>query len=245
VSELKTAIEPEAGVMCWQDLDRLVGGKDLEREMEVGIKQADVVVIFLDDGYVRSHNCRREYLYSTKHGKYVIPVLLRGYTGMTGEQWWPDSMSSLSQFQPIILSEQSQMEHVLFEICERIQSRFHRAQRFPTADDAIAYLRDYSSWGVTRKAFLTENLSAQRREDVNAHLQAAFRKIDRDGNELIDEAELAAFLDENKLCLTSEQIAALIRDADIDQNGFLSLEELKLAVFSLLEEQEQKQVNMA
>lgn len=241
VSELKGAIEPEAGVMCWQDVDRLVGGKDLEREMEMGVKQADVIVIFLDDGYVKSFNCRREYLHATKHGKYIIPILLSGYTGGSGnvdpERWWPESMSSLAQFQPIYLTEGSQMENVLFEVCERIQSRFHRAQRFPTADDAIAYLRDYSSWGVTRKAFLADNMSLDRREEVEAHLQDAFVKMDRDGNNLVDEAELTAFLDENNICLSREQISTLIMEADVDHNGCLSLEELKQAVFAILEEQ--------
>jgi hypothetical protein len=238
ITLLKQAVEPEAGVMCWQDIDRLVGGKDLEREMEVGVKQADVVVIFLDDGYVNSFNCRREYLHCTKHGKYVIPVLLRGYTMPASDRWWPESMSSLAQFEPVKLREAGHWEQALFEICERIQSRFHRAQRFPTADDAIAYLRDYSSWGVARKAFLGESLSLQRRDEVDAHLRDTFARIDTDGNCMIDEAELAAFLDENKLCLSSEQISTLMMEADVDLNGQLSLEELKLAIYAMLEDRE-------
>lgn len=238
VSQLKHAVEPEAGVMCWQDTDRLVGGKDLEREMEVGVQQADVVVIFLDDGYVNSFNCRREYLHCTKHGKYVIPVLLRGYTMATPERWWPESMSSLGQFEPVVLREAEQWEQALFEICERIQSRFHRAQRFPTADDAIAYLRDYSSWGVARRAFLRESLTLQRRDEVDAHLREMFQRIDRDGNELIDEAELAAFLDEHKLSLSGEQLSTLVMEADLDHNGLLNMEELKLAVYAMLESRE-------
>jgi hypothetical protein len=28
-------IEEEAGVTCWQDLDRLVGGKDLVKEVKI------------------------------------------------------------------------------------------------------------------------------------------------------------------------------------------------------------------
>ena len=276
MTELKGGIEAEAGVMCWQDVDRLVGGKDLEREMEAGIKHADVVVLFLDDGYTRSSNCRKEYLFATKHGKYIIPVLLRRYNklqqaeaaaiaingaGTTGRdmnsgseidgahskcnnnsQWWPESMSSLTQFEPILLAEENQLESVLFEVCERIQSRFHRAQRFPTADDAVAYLRDYSSWGVARKAFLTEHMSAStRREEVEEHLARAFAKIDVDGNNFIDEAELAAFLDDNQLSLSREQISTILLEADIDCDGLLSQEELKLAIFSVLYEGTEEQ----
>ena len=245
VIEVKHSIHEEAGVMCWQDVDRLVGGKDLEREMEVGVQKADVIVIFLDDGYVRSANCRKEYLYSTKHGKYIVPVLLQGYSGGTkGDtaderaQWWPDSMASLSQFEPIILKEASQMEHALQIICERIQSRFHRAQRYATADDAVAYLRDYSSWGATRRAFLSEKLSLDKQAEVDAFVEKTFQSLDRDGNNSVDEAELALFLDSHNLTMSKEQIAMLMMEADLDSNGVLNMEELKMVIYAMLDERD-------
>lgn len=240
VTEVKGIIHDEAGVMCWQDVDRLVGGKDLEREMEVGVQKADVIVIFLDDGYVRSINCRKEYLYSTKHGKYIIPVLLQGYSGPTevGSTWWPESMASLSQFEPIILKEASQMEQALQSVCERIQSRFHRAQRYATADDAVAYFRDYSSWGATRRAFLSEKLTLERQAEVDLFVEKTFQCVDRDGDNNIDEAELALFLDEHNLTLSKEQIGMLMMEADLDSNGLLSLEELKMAIYAMLDERD-------
>jgi len=321
VSELKLNIDTEAGVTCWQDVDRLVGGKDLDKEMEEGIKHADVVILFLDDAYVRSNNCRKEYLFSTKHGKYIIPVLMDRYSGLTTIEeeekeeatttkeekeeeegkvvsdpdgidgqlvpqirqrkvrnptnWWPESMSSLSQFSPIVMASESQMESALMEICERVQSRFHRAQRFPTADDAVSYMRDYSSWGSIRRAFLENDdhddndndndgnaeeatnqlhgandtantagvttLTKKQRLKVEAQLARAFARIDKDGNNLIDEMELTQFLDENQLGLSGAQISTIFEAADIDCDGVLSLDELKLAIFGAIEEQGQKQ----
>jgi hypothetical protein len=247
VNDLKIVFEEEAGVTCWQDLDRLVGGKNLVKEMEAGVRWAHVVVIFLNGAYTRSTNCMKEYLFATKHGKYVIPVLLPGYRGLVRgpdgaysvpEKWWPEDMSSLQQFPPVLLMKAEQQEAAVFEICERIQSRFHRAQRFATADDAIAYLRDYSSWQLMRKAFLGEESGAtggtqnEEKLALEARLEAIFQGIDADANGFVDADELAAYLDGRDALLSSEQIASLFAEADVDCDGQLSLEEFKLAILS-------------
>jgi hypothetical protein len=236
VGDLKVEIELEAGVTCWQDVDRLFGGKDLDHEMEAGIKQAEVVIIFLDDSYVRSVNCQKEYLFATKHGKYIIPVLLREYHPKSGndEIWWPAGMSSLKQFSPIRCIVEDDREKVIYEICERIQSRFHRSQRFPTADDAVSYIRDYSAWGSARKAFLKSHMDMAARDAIDAHIDKTFAAIDLDGSKLIDHDELAEFLDKNELSLSREQVDRLITEADIDADGLISLAELKLAIYGIL-----------
>ena len=226
---------------CYRyDIDRLTGGKDIEFEMEAGVKQADVIIIYLNDRYVQSVNCQKEYLYATRHGKYIIPVLLKDYSSATknrdSTKWWPDSMTSLAQFDPIPLIEEAHVESALTEICERIQSRFHRASRFPTSDDAITYIRDYSSWGDVRKAFLKDHLDQSAREAIDNHLEKTFDAIDKNGDSFIDEHELVKFLDTNKLHLSREQIQTVLAEADIDCDGLISLSELKLAVYASLNE---------
>jgi len=272
VSEMKERIEEEAGVTCWQDLDRLVGGKDLVKEMEAGVQQAEVVVVFLTDSYVKSVNCMKEYLFATKHGKFIIPVVLKDYRGSDvlidhvdllaaeeggggGEmgalgvvaledmpKWWDDSMSSLSQFKPILLLDETEYEDVLFEISERIQSRFHRAQRFATADDVVGYLRDYTSWSDTRKVFLADHAYMLERHEVEVYLKELFDQIDLDADGLLGEDELAAFLDKtaSQTVFTKEQITGLISEADVDCDGMLTLDEFKLAMVSVLEEEKQQ-----
>ena len=249
VSELKGSIEEEAGVTCWHDLDRLRGGTDLVQEMEAGIRFAEVVIIFLNNAYVASENCCKEYLFATKHGKYVIPVLLPGYRGLVtspdgelvpAEKWWPDNMTSLQQFSPMVLVKAEQQEGVMFELCERIQSRFHRAQRFATADDAISYLRDFSSWNNVRKAFLLTDSdaavsdgSAMEEYDetvLEARLDEVFKLIDENGNGYVDAEEMQEYLIRMDHFLSREQVQELLGQADVNSDGHLSLAEFKVAV---------------
>eukprot|EP01038_Epipyxis_sp_PR26KG_P006545 gene6545-8992_t len=262
VNDMKKRIEEEAGVTCWHDVDRLVGGKDLVKEMEMGIHYAEVVVIFLSDNYKISKNCQKEYQFATNQGKYIIPVILSDYTipfinkiekinnkllkfEDLPEIWYPSSMSSLSQFKPILLLDENQLENVLFDICERIQSRFHRAQRYATVDDAIGFIRDYRLWREYRQIFLTNELlnDLQTIEQVKLYCLNIFDLIDTDGNLVIDVDEMLEFLDKKGLVLTREQVIALVSEADLDCDEQLTKEEFQMAISTVVEE-ERNQTNM-
>lgn len=71
---------------------------------------------------------------------------------------------------------------------------------------------------------------------MESHLGGMFDSIDADGNGLLDAHELAAFLDRSGVVCSGEQIDALLSEADVDCDGQLSVEEFKIAVLSLLEE---------
>lgn len=181
--------------------------------------------------------------------------------------WWPQSMPSLAQFPPILMVEEAQMETAIFEISERVQSRFHRTQRFPTADDVVSYLRDYSSWRAVWGAFLLDDTEsgnsdsdsgagadgaaaqegdeadadARRRTAIEQQVARAFAQIDTDGNNFIDEQELAVFMDKNKLGISTQDISSIMQTADIDCDGMLSLDELKLAILTVWENERKAQ----
>eukprot|EP01038_Epipyxis_sp_PR26KG_P004096 gene4096-5844_t len=255
VNDLKKRIEEEAGVTCWHDVDRLVGGKDLVKEMEMGIHYAEVVVIFLSDNYKISKNCQKEYQFATNQGKYIIPVIVRDYTIpdelnenvskkmksdiILPEKWYPSSMTSLSQFKPILLLDENQLENVLFEICERIQSRFHRAQRYATVDDAIGFVRDYRLWREYRQAFFSDEKLAclNTSEEIKNHCVNLFEMIDTDGNLVIDVDEMLDFLDKQGIVLTRDQVIALVSEADLDCDEQLTKDEFYLALSTVVEEE--------
>jgi len=155
VRSVRFPIEDGADVVTWFDVGGGMGaGQSAAAEMEQGVAKSTVVIIFLSDAYCSSGNCMREFLHTVRHSKYIIPVLVPGWTGAGAEDttWWlhahscsdckdPDtgaafSWSTLGRFAPVDLRiagagdarRGRALEAAEVEIVRRIQMRFHRSK---------------------------------------------------------------------------------------------------------------------
>ncbi len=159
VKLMRSAIELGTGLGTWLDVGGGMGaGQSVRAEMEQGVAQSNVVILFLSDAYCSSGNCIREFLHAVRHTKFLIPVLVpdqgpvrangpsSGWTGPGAEdaEWWrhtsgcsdcldPDSgelfeWASLAPFRPVDLRVES-VDDAVSEIVRRVLSRFHRSRR--------------------------------------------------------------------------------------------------------------------
>jgi len=77
VTPLRSRIELGTNLLVWLDIGGGMGfGESHTDAMCDGISKATVVVIFLSDAYVNSHNCQREFLHAVRKSKYIVPVLI-------------------------------------------------------------------------------------------------------------------------------------------------------------------------
>lgn len=44
------------------------------QEMEKGVMRANIIITFLDEAYVSSENCLKEFSFCMHYGKFIIPV---------------------------------------------------------------------------------------------------------------------------------------------------------------------------
>ncbi|EKX39881.1 hypothetical protein GUITHDRAFT_154321 [Guillardia theta CCMP2712] len=67
--------------------------------MELGVSRCELFILFMSHKYVKSANCRREYVRACEAGKYIIPVFVpvlfkeasdseSGWRGDKGKEWW-------------------------------------------------------------------------------------------------------------------------------------------------------------
>jgi len=62
---------------CWTDFDISSGGHALFSSIQIGIQEAEVVVICISDDYAKSKSCEQELTYATKTcKKHIIPVVV-------------------------------------------------------------------------------------------------------------------------------------------------------------------------
>ncbi|KAJ3154911.1 hypothetical protein HK101_001568, partial [Irineochytrium annulatum] len=74
-----------AGVAeVWRDVSAMAVGDALFETLARAILDADVVVAFISDEYAASVNCRREFAFSSMHGKPILPVIC----GVPSSQEW-------------------------------------------------------------------------------------------------------------------------------------------------------------
>ena len=59
--------------MCWLDLERMKPGVYLDDAMRDGIERSKVVVVFLDEAYLASKNCRTELIEAVRLRKHIVP----------------------------------------------------------------------------------------------------------------------------------------------------------------------------
>ena len=70
----------DLGVCCWFDEEQLEG--EIDKKMADGIDDSASVVVFITKKYMSKvntegpDNCKKEFLYATKKGKKLIPVLM-------------------------------------------------------------------------------------------------------------------------------------------------------------------------
>ena len=92
-------IEMETDLLCWFDVSGGMGaGQDHLAEMQAGIEQCAVVIVFLSDSYVNSLNCKREFSCAVHNRKYIIPILVPALASDPSEDYssgWTGS--SISQ----------------------------------------------------------------------------------------------------------------------------------------------------
>ena len=102
--------------------------------------QCTCVVILLNDGYIQSEQCAAEFLLATRYSKFLIPVLVDGWTGPNDKDYWKHAKKEingqrvswfpLSQFEPIDrrpqTDEQGSPGPAEIETVKRVQARLHR-----------------------------------------------------------------------------------------------------------------------
>jgi hypothetical protein len=243
-SEIRSVLETDGGATIWHDIDRSARGKDLNREAESGILSADVVIVLLTDLYQNSVNCMKEFYFAMRHGKPIIPIVLRGYRNMeSGDRlpdiWWPEGLDSLSQFTPLYMVDEGQYEPVLTEAIERIHSTFYRIPRYPTSKDKVVFMKDFDTWRDCQESLLylvRQNPIARKKVGIEDQLLAAFESIDLNKNGTIEQDELVIALNRTESQLTSEEISALMQEADINNDGRISFDEFKGAMLHIFAE---------
>ena len=69
--------------------------------MEEGVRNADVFICCLTDGYLHSAACQKEFSFAQKHHKPVLPLLLEGYGGDGGSvPPWPPANTQMADAPP-------------------------------------------------------------------------------------------------------------------------------------------------
>lgn len=151
VRKLRQPIEVGTDVLCWLDIEGgVTPGQDHLKEIQDGVVRATVVVVFLTDGYVLSPNCNKEYHTAISNGKFLIPVLLDGWSDTTNSHsslWWEHACKLWEQrkqqvgsakvieevvdwegmrgYTPVDMRKLSQEEGER-EVVKRILERFHK-----------------------------------------------------------------------------------------------------------------------
>ncbi len=81
IKPIVTHIELETGMLCWFDINGgLSAGDNCTEKMVKGVSDSCIVVIFLTDAYINSVNCRREFLAAVESKKYILPILMEGWS---------------------------------------------------------------------------------------------------------------------------------------------------------------------
>lgn len=89
VKKLKNALEKD-GYRCWMDIEQMGGGDTLLEKIEVGIRNAEVVILCLSDFYNKSKNCLLEANFAHRHEKKIIPLVFD--RNLAGKNWPPESL---------------------------------------------------------------------------------------------------------------------------------------------------------
>lgn len=72
-------------------------------------------------------------------------------------------------------------------------------------------------------ASLSEAEYNQLMEEQTIKLKAAFNKIDKDGNDKLDEQELMSFLESQGKNIDKDSFKKLVQTLDMDSDGFITM----------------------
>lgn len=72
-------------------------------------------------------------------------------------------------------------------------------------------------------ANLSESEYNQLMEEQTIKLKVAFKKIDKDGNDKLDEQELMSFLESQGKNIDKDSFKKLVQTLDMDSDGFITM----------------------
>lgn len=78
----------DAGVSCWLDQKKILGGANYGPEIVTGIKNCKVLMLICSDSSLRSKNVKQEIQLAWKYDRPYLPLLLEGISFPEQLQYW-------------------------------------------------------------------------------------------------------------------------------------------------------------
>ncbi|XP_028392709.1 zinc finger X-chromosomal protein-like isoform X1 [Dendronephthya gigantea] len=94
ILKLKKTLESK-NITCWMDTNKMMGGDDLKKEIDRGIRGCKIVVSCVTEAYSQSHACQQEVALADVLKKPILPVLFESVT-------WPPEGPMAMPFAPLI-----------------------------------------------------------------------------------------------------------------------------------------------
>lgn len=94
VLKLKKKLEAKS-ITCWMDTGKMMGGDDLKKEIDKGIRGCKIVVSCVTKAYSESNACQQEVSLADVLKKPILPVLFESLT-------WPPEGPMAMPFAPLI-----------------------------------------------------------------------------------------------------------------------------------------------